>query len=361
MTTAMTFDKVVRPQPAVRRSLKVPYRALIVAGLAAGAMFAGEKWITTPASSISTDDAYVKADSTIIAPKVHGLIAEILVQDNQPVEAGQPLIRIDPDDYQQAVASAEADVAFAQAALGQQTAQEELASANVRAANAAIASADAEKVRAQADRDRFDLLAQRGGVSQREAERNRATAASAEADADKSRATYAATKQQHSVVAQSRGQLVAALGKAKAALSLARLNLDHTVIRAPVSGVVGDRQAQIGEYVQPGTKLMTVVPMQTVYVVANFKETQTARMLVGQHAHMTIDAVPGKTLEGEIESFAPAAGSEFALLPFEPATGNFTRIVQRVPVRIRLLEGQVGAERLRPGLSAKVTVDLQDQ
>jgi membrane fusion protein (multidrug efflux system) len=330
----------------------------VVAGAAVLAIAGGAVWIAMPASSMSTDDAYVKADSTIIAPKVHGLIAEILVRDNQSVEAGQPLVRIDPEDYQQAENAAEADVAFAEAALAQQAAQQELASANIRAASAAIQSAEAEQVRAEADRSRFDALAIRGGVSQREAERTRATAASAEADADKSRAAYAASEQQHSVVARSRGQLAAAAGKAKAALSLARLNLEHTVIRAPVSGIVGDRQAQIGEYVQPGTQLMTVVPMNTVYVVANFKETQTARMLVGQHVHITIDALPDKSIEGEVESFAPAAGSEFSLLPFEPATGNFTRIVQRVPVRIRLLDGQPDIERLRPGLSARVSVDL---
>src|SRR5262249_53333653 len=143
----------------------------------------------------------------------------------------------------------------------------------------------------------------------------------------------------------SRGQLTAARDKAKAALSLARQNLDHTMITAPVAGLVGDRQAQIGEYVQPGTRLMTIVPMDTVYIVANFKETQTARMLVGQHARIRVDALPGQIIDGEVESFAPASGSEFSLLPYEPATGNFTRIVQRVPVRIRLLSGQADLER----------------
>src|SRR6185437_945138 len=132
----------------------------------------------------------------------------------------------------------------------------------------------------------------------------------------------------------------------------------RTIVRAPVSGIIGDRQAQIGGYVQPGTQLMTIVPMTTLYLTANFKETQTARMLVGQRVRFTIDAVPGKTFDGEVESFAPGSGSEFSLLPFEPATGNFTRIVQRVPVRVHILPGQDGAERLRPGLSADVRVDL---
>ena len=354
----ITYDSAARPSVVLRRPRRLPLRAIGVAGAAAAAIAAGALWIAAPATSVSTDDAYVKADSTIVAPRVQGLIAEILVRDNQSVTAGQPLVRIDPEDYRQAESAAEADVAFAEAALAQHSAQVELASANIRAADAAIRSAEAERARADADRTRFEALAANGSVARRDAEQKRATAVAADAETDKSRAAYAASQQQGSVVERSRGQLTAALAKARAALSLARQNLGHTMIVAPVSGIVGDRQAQIGEYVQPGTQLMTVVPMNTVYVVANFKETQTAKMLVAQHAHIRVDALPGKTIEGVVESFAPASGSEFSLLPFEPATGNFTRIVQRVPVRIRLLEGQAGLERLRPGLSAEVTVDF---
>jgi membrane fusion protein (multidrug efflux system) len=356
--TTIAFDSTEQRALAPSLLHRLPLRTIGIAGIAAAAMIAGAAWIAMPASSVSTDDAYVKADSTIVAPKVQGLIAEILVRDNQAVEAGQPLIRIDVEDYQQAVSAAEADVAFAEAALAQQSAQEQLASANVRAADAAIHSADAERTRAAADWNRFEALAGNGGVAKREAEQKRATALTAAADVDKSRAALSASQQQVTAVARSRGQLAAARQKAKAALSLARQNLEHTVIAAPVAGIIGDRQAQIGEYVQPGTRLMTIVPMDTVYVVANFKETQTSRMLVGQHAKIRVDALPGVTLEGEVESFAPASGSEFSLLPYEPATGNFTRIVQRVPVRIRLLDGRADLERLRPGLSANVTVDL---
>ncbi|MBI3678606.1 MAG: HlyD family secretion protein [Proteobacteria bacterium] len=360
MTT--TFDSLgettTRPSSLAGRFRALPKRALMVMGLAAAAIVGGGLWIASPAASVSTDDAYVKADTTIVAPKVHGLIAQVLVRDNQRVTAGQPLIQIDPDDYRQAVTSAEADVAAAEAALDQQTAQESLAAANARAASASVRSADAERARADADRSRFDVLVQSGDVSRRTAEQMRATAASADADADKSRAALAASEEQVTVVAKMRGQLEAAVAKAKAALSVARLNLDHTIIRAPVSGIVGDRQAQIGEYVQPGTALMTVVPMNTIYVVANYKETQTSRMLVGQHVRVRIDALPGRDFDGVVESFAPASGSETSLLPFEPATGNFTRVVQRIPVRIRILPGQKDVERLRPGLSADVRVDL---
>jgi membrane fusion protein (multidrug efflux system) len=358
--TTMTYDATIaRPRTASLLS-RLPLRALAVAGVAAVAMAGGAAWIAAPATSVSTDDAYIKADSTIVAPKVQGLIAEILVKDNQPVAAGQPLIRIDAEDYRQALSAAESDVAYAEASLAQQAAQEGLAAANVRAASAAIRSADAETARADSDWKRFEALVANGSVARRDAEQKHATALTAQADADKSRAALAASEQQVTAVARSRGQLTAALARAKAALSLAKQNLAHTVVVAPVAGVVGARQAQIGEYVQPGTQLMTIVPMDTIYVQANFKETQTARMIPGQRTHIRIDALPGHTLEGVIESFAPASGSEFSLLPYEPATGNFTRIVQRVPVRIHLYDGQAGLERLRPGLSANVTVELAE-
>jgi membrane fusion protein (multidrug efflux system) len=358
MTT--TYDADAKSETGSRAGFRIPAprRALIVGLAAALLMAAGAYWILSPASSVSTDDAYVKADSTIVAPKIQGLVAAILVRDNQIVRAGQPLIRIDPEDYQQAVDAAAADLASAEAVLAQQSAQQSLAEANARAASSAIRAADAERDRARADWERYDALLQNNDIAKRQADQVHATALGAAADADRSRAQFAASEQEVAVVDRSRAQLEAAVAKARAALSLARQNLSHTVIRAPVAGIVGDRVAQTGEFVAPGTQLMTVVPMNTIYVTANFKETQTARMLVGQPAEVEIDALPGKRLKGEVESFAPASGSEFSLLPFEPATGNFTRVVQRVPVRIRLKPGQDGYDRLRPGLSADVTVDL---
>lgn len=357
--TTTTFEQPIVAPAKLSRLRAIPRRAVIVAGAAIVLALVGIWWIALPASSVTTDDAYIKADSTIVSPKVHGLVAAILVHDNQRVKAGQPLVRLDDDDYTQAVSAAEADVASAEASLGQFTAQKNLAAANAVAAAAAIRSAEAENVRAAADRRRFETLVADGDVSRQQVEQMRATAAGAAADADKSRAAFAASQSQVAVVEQSRGQLVAALARARAALTLAKQNLAHTVIRSPVDGVVGDRQVQLGEYVQPGTQLLTVVPMNTLYIVANFKETQTARMLPGQRARVTVDALPGETLDGEVESFAPGSGSEFSLLPFEPATGNFTRIVQRVGTRIRLLPGQPDVARLRPGLSAEVRVDLR--
>jgi membrane fusion protein (multidrug efflux system) len=360
MTTA-TFDVGAPEGAAVALRLRrLPIRALVVAGGAALAIATGATWIAWPAQAVSTDDAYLKADSTIVAPKVQGLIARVLVRDNQSVKSGQPLIEIDPEDYRQALSAAEAEVSSAESALAEQGAQLRVAAANAEAASAVIRSAEAEEERAEADDKRFTALSAAGDVSRSLADQMRATALSAAADVQKDRAAYAATVQQQDAVARTRGSLEAALAKAKAALSLARQNISHTLIRAPVTGVVGDRQAQVGEYVQPGTQLMTIVPMNTIYLTANFKETQTARMLTGQRVEFSVDALPGKTFHGEVESFAPGSGSEFSLLPYEPATGNFTRIVQRVPVRIRLDRDQPGIERLRPGLSADVTVTLSN-
>jgi membrane fusion protein (multidrug efflux system) len=152
-------------------------------------------------------------------------------------------------------------------------------------------------------------------------------------------------------------QAEASVAAAQAALNLAHQDQEHTLIRAPIDGVVGDRQVEQGDYVQPGTRLMTIVPIAELYVVANFKETQTARMTAGQAATVEVDALPGVALKGEVESFAPGSGSQFSLLPFEPGTGNFTKIVQRVPVRIRFAAGESLAS-LRPGLSTTVTVRL---
>jgi membrane fusion protein (multidrug efflux system) len=355
-----TFDigieTVARPKS---RLAAIPRRALLIAGAAVAAIALGGWWIALPPSSVTTDDAYVKADSTIVAPKIQGLVAQILVRDNQHVAAGQPLVRIDPEDYRQAVMAAEADLDSAKATLSQQDAQQDLAKANVRAAEATIRSSDAESARAAADNRRYAQLAADGYVSRSQAEQIRATSVEDSANSEKSRAALAANQQLETVVERNRAQLQAAVAKAGAALMLAELNLSHTIIRSPVAGVVGDRQAQTGEYVQPGTQLMTVVPMDTVYVAANFKETQTARMLVGQKARVRFDALPGREFTGEVESFAPGSGSEFSLLPFEPATGNFTRIVQRLPVRIHLDPHQPGLERLRPGLSADVTVKFE--
>ena len=353
-----------RPRFASRKALIAVASALV---LGAG----GVVYIVTPKSAVSTDNAYVQADSSVVAPKVRGLVAEVPVQHNQRVRRGDALVRIDAEEFDARVAAAQADLQNAKAkeegaraALVSLDAEEHLAASNVRAAQASIRSADAQSVRAAADRQRFDNLVGTGAVARHDADQYRAAAVSAQADADRSRAQFDVSRNQEAVTRAKRltlqanlAQTTADVAAASAALDLARQDQGHATVRAPIDGVVGDRQVEPGDYVQPGSRLLTIVPLDALYVVANFKETQTARMLPGQAATIEVDALPGKALNGEVESFAPGSGSQFSLLPFEPGTGNFTKIVQRVPVRIRFAPDQA-LTSLRPGLSTTVTVRL---
>jgi membrane fusion protein (multidrug efflux system) len=368
----VTEDATPAPGPTPRR-FKPSHRTLLVAAVAIAVGAGGSFYIAAPPSHESTDDAYIGADATTVAPKVRGLVAAILVQDNQTVHAGDPLVRIDPEEFDARVATARADladaqagVASAQAALVSLDAEERLAAANVRAAQTTIRSAGAQAVRADADRRRSEALLPNGFVALKDVDSYRAAAISAEQDVAHSTAMFDVSQQTASVTAAKRATLQAALQKSEATVARARAALDlalqdqrHTLILAPIDGVVGNRQAQPGDYVQPGTRLMTLVPLSAVYVTANFKETQTVRMQPGQRATIAVDALTGDDLTGVVESFAPGSGSTFSLLPFEPGTGNFTKIVQRVPVRIRFDPDQTGIARLRPGLSVTARVALK--
>lgn len=351
-----------------------PTRALLVLGIALALAAGGVTWLRAPKATVTTENAYLKSDRTVVAPRVKGLIAQVLVADNQTVTAGQPLIVLDPEEYAARLAAARGEVAMtaasmaaAEGALARLGAEEALAASTVAEAQTGIRAADAQSARAQADWKRYESLVGSGTVARRDAERVRAEAVSASAAADQSRAAYAVSRNQAAVTGSRRGEALAALdsaraahAKAIAALSLAQQDADHAVIRAPIAGTVGDRQANPGDYVAPGTRLLTLVPMDTLYVTANFKETQVERMLRGQAATIRVDALPGVKFKAHVDSFAPGSGAEFALLPFEPGSGNFTKIVQRVPVRLKLDPGQADVARLRPGLSAKVTVRLKD-
>lgn len=353
-----------------KRRLAPVRRQIAAAALALTATAGGALWIAAAPATETTDNAYTAADDTQVAPKVRGLVAKVLVGDNQPVRAGQPLIQIDPEEFLAKVQGAEADLADAEAAvqaakaaLVSLDAEEHLASATIGESRTAIKAADAEALRADADRKRYDALWAQGAAARRDVDSFRAAAITAEQAAAKARASLSVSERSADVTAAKRASLQAALAKAEAArlhavaaLDLARQDLRNTLIRAPVDGVTGNRQARVGDYVQPGTALLTVVPLDAVYVTANFKETQTRSMRAGQAVTVSVDALGGRDLKGHVESFAPGSGSTFSLLPFEPGTGNFTKIVQRVPVRIRFDPGQ--AVNLRPGLSvtAKVRV-----
>lgn len=367
-------DTPLKERTAPRRFSFLRRRSLFAAIAAAVVGTGGAIWILTPPASEKTDDAYIGADTTTVAPRVRGFVAEVLVRDNQTVHAGQPLVRIDSEEFDARVgtaraelADAEAGVATARAALVSLDAEENLAAANVGAAQTAIRAADAESARAAADSRRYDSLVQTGAVAVREAETLRTRAIAAEQEAARSEALLKVSRESQHVTTAKRATLTAALQKSEAAVARARAALDlalqdqrHTVIAAPIDGVVGNRQVQQGDYVQPGSRLLTLVPLHDLYVTANFKETQTAQMRPGQHVTVRVDALPGHDFTAVVESLAPGSGSQFALLPFEPGTGNFTKIVQRVPVRIRFAADQRGLEVLRPGLSVTAKVVVKD-
>lgn len=363
--------ETIQAAPA-KPARKLPARGLLVLGAAIVVGAGGVGYLHAAKGSVTTDNAYVKTDSTVVAPRVRGHVAEVLVADNQPVRAGQVLVRLDPEEYAARLASADGDVALAdaavqaaEAALAKLDAEEALARASVREAETAIKASDAEARRAGADWARYEKLLAVGYAPRRDADRVEAQAIAAQAQAEKSRASLAVSRSEALATQRRRGELEAALAqaratraKAAAARALAGQDETHVAIRAPIAGVVGDRQANVGDYVQPGSRLMTLEPLDRLYITANFKETQTARMLKGQRASVKVDALPGVTLKARVESFAPGSASEFALLPFEPGVGNFTKIVQRVPVRLTFEPGQPEVAKLRPGLSAKVTVKL---
>jgi len=356
------------PTRRVRWS-RISPRTLIVSAAAIVAALGGAGWIVATPSSETTDDAYIAADATAVAPKIRGLVADVLVHDNQTVKVGDPLVRIDSEEFDARVASAQADLAdadadlaSARAAIVSQGAEEGLATATINASRTAIRASAAEVERAEADRRRFDSLLSSGAVSRRDVDAYRTTAVRAEQAAARAGADLAVSERAASVTSAKRASLVAALDKAEAqhqraaaALELARQDQRHTLIRAAVDGTVGNRQVRVGDYVQPGTRLLSLVPLHALYVTANFKETQVRDMIVGQKATISVDALGGK-ISGHVESLAPGSGSTFALLPFEPGTGNFTKIVQRVPVRIRFDADQPQVDRLRPGLSVTARV-----
>jgi membrane fusion protein (multidrug efflux system) len=376
--TELRRAEVYDPVPPAGSAVVTPRRGpgkrtLLVSGAALAAAAGGALWITARPSSESTDDAYIAVDATTVAPKVRGLVGAVLVRDNQAVRAGDPLLRIDPEEYdakaatgQADLADAEAEIAAARAALVSLTAEERLALANVVAARTTIRSSGAEAERAALDQRRYDALVATGAVAKRDADTFRTTAIGAQQAAARAQALLAVSQREAGVTSARRATLQAALQKAQAArlravaaLDLARQDQRHTLIRAAIDGVVGNRQVRVGDYVQPGTRLLTLVPMNALYVTANFKETQTREMRVGQRASVDVDAL-GHALTGRVESFAPGSGSSFSLLPFEPGTGNFTKIVQRVPVRIRFDPGQATGAALRPGLSVTAKVRLAD-
>jgi len=336
---------------------RLPLIIAAVAGLAL--VIGGVVWWQGKQRWEATDNAFVQADTTEVSPQVEGYVVEVLVADNQRVEAGQVLIRLDDADARANLAQAEAELAALQAGVQNVDARAAQEQAMIASRAAAVSQAEAQADLARQQVARYGALAEQGWVSQQRIETERAGVRTAQASVAEARAALVAEQRAAGVLGSTRTQSVASVEQARAAVDKARIALERTVIRAPVSGVVGARGARVGQYVRPGGTILSIVPLGDTYVVANFKETQLDRLRLGQTVEIKADAFKGEPLSGHIESFAPATGSEFALIPVENATGNFTKITQRVPVRIRV-DRRAGAA-LRPGLSVEVKVDLKSE
>jgi membrane fusion protein (multidrug efflux system) len=306
----------------------------------------------------TTDDAYVKADYTTVAPKVPGYIADVLVQDNQRVVAGQLLARIDDRDFRTALDQARADVASAEAAIRNIDAQIQLQRSVIDQEKADIAATAATLKFAEQDNARYSDLVRTGFGTAQRAQQADATQRQKAAQLRGGQAGLVAAQQKIAVLATQRGVAEAQRDRSRAVARQAELNLSYTSISAPVDGTVGARALRVGQLVQAGTQLMAVVPLQSVYVVANFKETQLTHVRAGQTVRLKVDGFSGVTVTGHVDSLSPASGLEFALLPPDNATGNFTKIVQRIPVKIVLDQGPL-AGLLRPGMSVEPTIDTR--
>ncbi len=368
---------VEAPAPAEEKVRPKRRKKVIIGGIGGLLLLAGAglgyQYNAVWAHQESTDNAYVRADITPVAAKVEGYVAKLAVSDNERVKAGQVLMVIEAADYQARVAKAEADLANARAAVetaiaGRRSAGAELGAQSgvIGQASANVAAAQATAARAAADEARFSELAQRGWTTRARLDQARAEAQASRAAVVAARAAVAAQQGQAGALAAGTSRADAGVAAARAqvqaaeaALRTAKLDLQRTVVRAPVDGVVGNRAVREGQLVRAGQQLLAVVPMQESYVVANFKETQLEKMKVGQPVELHVDAYPGLPIHGRVESLAPASGAQFALIPTDSATGNFTKIVQRVPVKIAVERNGLAAQLLRPGLSVEATVDTR--
>jgi membrane fusion protein (multidrug efflux system) len=345
--------------PSLRLTLRRTALGLaVLAGGAVGAHAAYGYW-TEGRFKHSTDDAHVHADYTTVVPRVSGYLTEVLVRDNETVMVGQVLARIDDRDFRVALDQAEADVQTADASLVNLDAQITQQQSVVDQKRAEIAADKAMQVFAEADNERYENLKKSGYASVQRAQQAEAQLRERIAHLRKSRAGLITAERQIDVLVSERARVAAQRERSLAARRQAELNLSYASIRAPVAGVVGARTLREGQYLQAGTPLMALVPLHAVYVIANFKETQLAAVRPGQPVRIEIDTFPGVVLRGQVDSVAPASGREFTLLPAENVSGNFTKIVQRVPVKVRLADDGPLAGQLRAGMSVRATIDVR--
>lgn len=347
-----------QPAPDASSGKRRAGRGLAVAG--AVVAIAGIGWLTYHMQvgryQEETDDAYLQSDTVTIAPKVGGYVLKVLVEDNQQVRLGQPLVRIDPRDYHAQAEQYEAQIAIARANADAVRAQITEQESVVGQARIQLATAQSDAAFAAAEERRYAPLAEIGAETAEQLANRRNQARQSSQRVGIQRAALANAENRIASLRAQVRQAEAQAGSAEAQLKAAKLNLESTTIVATVDGRIGDRTVREGQFVQPGTRLMSLVPSNGLYVVANFKETQIRRMRVGQDADVRIDALPGQAFHGRIDSIAPGTGAQFSLLPPQNATGNFTKIVQRVPVRIALDATPEARQVLVAGLSAKVEI-----
>jgi membrane fusion protein, multidrug efflux system len=364
-STAASAAGAPVPQPPAAESswrrLALPVFAVLLAfGFVALATLRWDIWIGSAVIQ-TTDDAYVHADLTRLSSRVAGEVLVVAVNDYQRVKAGDLLVQIDPADYEALVAQAEAGVAAAQAALDNLANQVELQYATIAQSEAQRLSAQAQEVETREEQERQQTLSQTDAGTRQRLEQAVANYARAQADVKASAAVVAAQRHQIEVLNGNKKQRAADLESAKAQLTAAKLKLGYTKIVAPFDGVVGERKVQPNDYVNIGTNLIDIVPLPDVYIIANYKETQLTRVRPGQPVDVRVDTFSNQLLKGRVERIAPASGSEVALLPPDNATGNFTKVVQRIPVRIQLDKRQPLLERLLPGMSVITRIHTDEE
>jgi membrane fusion protein (multidrug efflux system) len=363
----LSLPRFPRPRFAVpkidwRPTSEVTWRILVFAVALAILFVVGTRWNSWQGQAgwQTTDDAYLQSDLTPIAAKVPGYVREVPVDDFERVRAGQVMAQIVDDDYRATVAQAEANVASAQAQAQALQAQQALQAANVAAAEAVAQSTAASLSQNDRDEARQRRLLATGSSSTEASEKLATTHDQLVAQLAQNRAQSRAAQRQIAVLAAQEAQAKAAIGAQEASLRLAQINLGYTRIVAPTDGVLGQRQVRPGQYVAVGSQINTLTPLPRVWVIANYKETQLTHMAAGEAAEVRVDTFPGHVLRGHVLAFAPGSGSQFALLPPDNATGNFTKVVQRIAVKIAIDDADGLADRLRPGMSVVAKVDARD-
>jgi len=355
------IDTAISAEVPSKRGAKRLIVPALVALAAVAAVGFSVRWLTVGRFLETTNDAYLKADAMIVAPRVSGYVAEVLVAANQDVEPGQLLVRVDDGTYRAQVARAQADVDAAEADIRRLQAEIAHQQSVMAQAQAAADVATAKAAYAGREADRFGQLSESGAVSHQQVDQSRTMSGQTAAELAEAQAAVTSADRAVDVLRAQVGQGESAREAAKAALQSAKLDLDATELRSRIKGRVGDKTVSVGQYVVAGTRLMSVMPLQDIYLEANYKETQIGRLRIGQPAEIRIDAMPDTVVPGRVESLSPGTGAQFALLPPENATGNFTKIVQRVPVRVRIEGDAATRAALLPGLSVTVTVDTRPQ